>query len=178
MSGELEAASPTGSRAIAERILDGAGRPVVLIDGRSGAGKTTLAQRLAPLLGGQLVSLDDIYPGWDGLAAGSAAVPGMLAGPDAGWRRWDWTAGRAAEWHPVDPDRAIVVEGCGAISAASRALATFAIWMDGPADERRARALARDPGYAPFWDRWAAQEEAHIEREDPRALADLVLGPA
>ena len=47
--------------------------PVVLIDGPSGAGKSTLADALVahwprpntP----QLVRMDDIYPGWDGLDA-------------------------------------------------------------------------------------------------------------
>ena len=86
---------------------------MVLIDGRSGAGKSTLAAELAPLLGAQLVSLDDLYPGWDGLAAGSAAVhETVLRAVDPGWRRWDWASSREAEWHPVDPELPIVIEGC------------------------------------------------------------------
>lgn len=148
---------------------------MVLIDGRSGAGKTTLAESLAPLLDAQLVSLDDVYPGWDGLAAGSAAVPPMLRPRDPGYRRWDWTASREAGWHPLDPARPIVIEGCGAISRASRPLAGLAIWVELDAPERRARALARDTGFAPYWDRWAVQEEEHIARERPQTLADLVL---
>ncbi|MEO8095730.1 MAG: hypothetical protein ABI632_12485, partial [Pseudolysinimonas sp.] len=53
---------------LAQLAIASGPRPVVLIDGRSGAGKTTLARELAPLVGAQLVSLDDVYPGWDGLA--------------------------------------------------------------------------------------------------------------
>jgi hypothetical protein len=159
------------------RIRASGPRPAVLIDGRSGAGKTTLARELAPVLGAQLVSLDDLYPGWDGLAAGSAAVAEtVLRAEDPGWRRFDWASGTEAEWHPLDPAEPIVVEGCGALSRANRALATFGIWVDAPAAERRRRALERDPGFAPHWSAWAAQERAHIEREHPRALADSVVG--
>ena len=51
--------------------------PVVLIDGRSGSGKTTLAMKLAneifarTQLKPQLVHMDDLYPGWEGLSAGA-----------------------------------------------------------------------------------------------------------
>jgi len=149
---------------------------VLLIDGRSGAGKTTLARRLAPLLGAQLVSLDDLYPGWRGLAAGSAAVhQTVLRAHDPGWTRWDWTAGEAAEWHPVDPEAPIVIEGCGALSRANRALATFGIWVEVPAPERRRRALDREPDFAPHWREWAEQERAHAASEHPRALADVIV---
>jgi gluconate kinase len=158
------------------RIRASARRPVVLIDGRSGAGKTTLAQELASLLGAQLVSLDDLYPGWDGLAAGSALVAEtVLRAEDPGWRRWDWASGAGAEWHPLDPDEPIVVEGCGALSRTNRALATFGIWVDAPAADRRRRALARDPGFAPYWSSWAAQEREHAAREHPRSLADAIV---
>ena len=163
------------SDALIEKIARAA-RPVVLIDGRSGAGKSTLAAELAPQLGAQLVSLDDLYPGWSGLEAGSAAVhETVLRERDPGWTRWDWASARAAEWHPLDPDRPLVIEGCGALSRANRALATFGIWVELDAVERRRRALEREPEFAPHWDEWAAQENAFAAREHPRDLADLVI---
>jgi hypothetical protein len=153
-----------------------AARAVVLIDGGSGAGKTSLGLRLAPALGAQLVSLDDIYPGWDGLEAGSAAVAtDLLRERDPGWRAWDWRTARPGPWHPLDPTRPLVVEGCGALSRAARARATLGVWVELDAAERRRRALARDgDAYAPHWDRWARQEEAFGAREHPRDLADVL----
>jgi len=155
-------------------------RAVVLIDGRSGAGKTVLAEALAPRLGAQLVSLDDLYPGWEGLEAGSDAVhETVLRARDPGWTRWDWAAARPAEWHPLDPERAIVIEGCGALSRANRALAAFGIWIELDADERRRRSADRDHGrFDRYWQLWAAQEDAFIARERPRELADVILGEA
>jgi len=151
-------------------------RPVVLIDGRSGAGKSTLAAELAPLLGAQLVSLDDVYPGWDGLEAGSAAVhETILREQDPGWRRWDWEAQAPAEWHPVDAAQPLIVEGCGALSRTNRALATFGVWVELPAAQRRRRALEREPDFAPHWREWAAQERAFAAREHPRSLADVIV---
>lgn len=149
----------------------------MLVDGRSGAGKTVLAQALAPRFDAQLVSLDELYPGWEGLDAGSDAVhETVLRARDPGWTRWDWALARPAEWHPLDPERAIVIEGCGALSRANRALATFGIWIELDADERRRRSQARDDGrFDRYWQPWAAQEDAFIAREHPRELADMLL---
>ena len=179
MRPEQTDAEPTDAEQIAAAIGPFRGRRlVVLIDGRSGSGKTVVAQRLAPVLDAQLVSLDEVYPGWDGLDAGSDAVhETMLRQRDPGWRRWDWASDGSAEWHPIDPQRALIVEGCGALSRANRALAGFGIWIELDAVERRRRASARDHGrFDRFWDRWAAQEDAFDAREHPRRIADLVVG--
>jgi uridine kinase len=163
-----------GLAELADRIRS-APRPVVLIDGGSGSGKSTLARQLAPLLDAQLVRLDDIYPGWDGLEVASAHVADHVLGEHR-WRRWDWAADRAAEWHELDPAAPLVVEGSGSLSRANRALATFGIWIELDAAERRRRALDRDgDAYAPHWDRWAAHEAAFFERERPDLLADVVI---
>jgi predicted kinase len=152
-------------------------RPVVLIDGGSGSGKSTIASALADSLGAQLVSLEDFYPGWRGLESASAAVRATVLAPDApGFWRWDWARGERADWHPLDPARSIVIEGSGSLSAASRALATLGIWVELDAETRKARALARDGDlYAPWWDIWAEQEATFAAREHPAERADLTL---
>jgi uridine kinase len=147
----------------------------VLIDGRSGSGKTELARALVeewPVA--QLLRLDDFYPGWHGLAAGSRAVPGILTG--LRWQAWDWAADRPGAWHQLDPERPVVVEGVGAVSRASRALADLAVWVELDDDTRKHRALERDgDAFAPHWDAWAAQELEFIGREHPREFADLLV---
>jgi chloramphenicol 3-O-phosphotransferase len=160
---------------IADRVST-ASRPVVIIDGGSGSGKSTIARPLAERLSAQLVRLDDIYPGWDGLEAGSAAVVETVLAKEPGWRRWDWEAGAPAEWVPLDPELPLVIEGSGSLSRAARRLATFGVWLELGAAERRRRAIARDGDrYEPYWDRWAAQEHAFFERERPDAVADLII---
>jgi uridine kinase len=151
-------------------------RLVVLVDGRSGTGKTTLGDSLADRLGAQVVHLDDVYPGWDGLQAAAEAVVTDVLGGRSGYRRWDWATSRPAEWAAVDPGRPIVVEGCGALSRGSAPLASLRVWLEADDDTRWERAIGRDgESFAREWDRWAAQEAAFIAAERPAELADVVL---
>jgi len=154
---------------------------ITLIDGRSGSGKTTLASELARSTAAQLLSLDDVYPGWDGLEAAEGHIlrhvlAPLAAGADARWRRWNWSDARPGGWTAIDPARPLVIEGCGALSARARSLAHHGIWVEAATAERRHRALARDgEPFAREWERWARQEEWHERRHDPRASADEVI---
>lgn len=153
----------------------------MLIDGQSGAGKTSLADALVarwPLRGRvQLVALDQIYPGWDGLAAGVETARELILVPHARgvvgvWERWDWDASSYAEAHPVDPSLPLIVEGSGILTGATASLGDVRVWLDAPAPSRQRRALLRDgETYRPHWDRWALQEEQHLLRDDPRSHA-------
>jgi uridine kinase len=160
-------------------------RAVILIDGPSGAGKSTLADALVAAWPGNvrpvLVRLDEIYPGWDGLEAASLAVTEDLlkpyrAGRAAGWRRFDWTTGRPAEWHDVDPVHPLVVEGCGSLSAANAFQSDVRVWVRADDAVRKYRALARDGAtFADHWDQWQRQWTDWCLREDPQSWATLQL---
>ncbi|MEJ5927478.1 hypothetical protein WG915_02470 [Corynebacterium sp. H128] len=162
------------------------GTRTILIDGRSGSGKTTFAQRVAGQLGWQLVHMDDLYPGWNGLAAGSRlAASDVLRTENPGFFRWDWVAGSRGDWAPVDVDEPLVLEGVGALTtdtlrAANLRGAVLSIVLRCPASIRRQRALARDPEFAQWWEMWARQEQAHFAQLptpdvvlDCRSIADF-----
>lgn len=162
-----------------------ASNPVVLIDGRSGAGKSSLAQALVaswPLRGRvQLVALDSLYPGWDGLDAGVELARDLILTPHARgmvgvWQRWDWSVGEPAEAHAVDPSLPLIVEGAGLLTPSTAKLGDVRVWLDSPTASRRRRALDRDgEAYRPHWERWARQEQRHLTRDDPLRLATHVI---
>lgn len=155
---------------------------LVTVDGWSGAGKSALARALAEALDAPVVALDDLYPGWDGLAAGVAlaaeqvAAP-LVAGRPARWQRWDWVSGRSGGWIETPPAPVVLLEGCGAGAAPLRACASTLIWVEASPEVRRRRLLARAdwPAYAPHADRWAAQEAALRATDRTREHADVVV---
>lgn len=139
-------------------------RQFIFIDGPSGAGKTTYAAQKAAETGFEVVHLDDFYPGWGGLVEASRMVARDVLHPTKpGFTRWDWEADRPAEWVALDPDASLIIEGVGAITkdnleAAGTQGQVYTVRITAREADRRRRALARDPGYAPFWEMWAAQE--------------------
>jgi len=154
--------------------------PVLLIDGRSGTGKTTLAAVVASAMtASSVVHMDDLYPGWDGLDEGARVVVEWILKPFAEhrtgeWYRWDWERSERAESHIVPCDRPLIIEGCGASSIASRCRADHALWMEAPVDQRLDRLVGR--GHGVEWlAGWTAQEDAFIVREQPVLGADLVV---
>lgn len=167
---------------LVRRVVAARPRAVVLLDGPSGSGKTTLAARIRAATGIGVVHLEDLYPGWSGLdAAGRLIHDGLLVPLATGrppfLRRWDWRRGGPGGALPI-PTAPLLVEGSGVLTRANRGLAAAAIWLELPEGERRRRALARDGAtYEPWWEVWAQQEAAFVDRERPRELAGLVLGP-
>lgn len=163
---------------------------ILLIDGRSGSGKTTLSKRLHVLLGWPVVHLEDMYPGWAGLAAGAEAVAGSLIAPEMmpserGFNRWDWYASDFAEWVQTPggaEETSLIVEGCGVLTKdnldAARAVGdgnVWGVWLDLPADERYRRAMERDDNFADYWSMWSAQEDDHYRVHRPWQLADWTI---
>ena len=93
-------------------------RALVLVDGRSGAGKSTFAHRLAQVLDAAVVHTDDIA--WQHSRFGWSDV--LLDGVVTPWRRGAVVSLRPPGWGPSDrpgtvtvpPSPVLVVEGVGA----------------------------------------------------------------
>jgi uridine kinase len=157
---------------------------VLAIDGRSGAGKSTLAALAARRLTAPVVSLEDLYGGWDGLSDGVALLRSAVLEPLAQRRRasvprYDWRAQQWREPRVIEPPTLLIVEGVGAGAGELAPYTSLLVWLEDEAQDRRERTDARDGELygALNWQRWARQEEAYLASERPRERADLVLGP-
>ncbi|GGH62439.1 hypothetical protein [Rothia aerolata] len=159
-------------------------RPFLLaLDGRSGAGKTTLAGQLADFLkaaGFQTATfhLEDTYQGWWGLSQAVSAweknSAELKAGGQLTFTGWDWETSRPTGPHirAVLPRSVLIIEGVGA-SAGS---VDFSCWVEAPTLTRKHRALTRDgETYRPWWNTWAEQEEELLAQRRLDQKVDLVF---
>lgn len=152
-----------------------------LVDGRSGSGKTEWATRQRDETGFRLLSLDDFYPGWDGLDAGHVTVyrhgiVPWLRGEWARLRHWDWESMSYLGVVEIDPESSLIIEGCGALSRLTSPHATRRFWVEADDEVRKARVLERDGAmFAPHWTRWALQEDRFYRLHLSRDLADAVI---
>lgn len=134
--------------AFASRISNKAPRPLILIDGAAGSGKTTLAQRLTEMLNANLVHTDDVSwcadpLHWDGEMMDGIVNP-WLKGETVSYQPTGWAKENRPGTIEADPGRALVIEGMGAGRKTLRAAASYSIWVDTEPETARARVVARD----------------------------------
>lgn len=173
------------SAAVLDLVDEGKQTPIVLIDGRAGSGKSTLADALQRKLfkDGEtlprLVHMDDLYPGWNGLAAGAEYLQRFILGPvasrkTANWQLYNWDAGARVEWREFGGGTPLIVEGCGALNLQSADVADISVWLEVDQAVRFERWVARE-GNDEHWAEWAAQEEDFYARERSAELAKVVF---
>jgi uridine kinase len=152
------------------------------VDGPGGAGKSTLAVRIAAEVPGAVVVAVDDFSGphvaaWDWARFAQQVRDPLLAGRAARYQRWDWNRDDGAEWHDITPGSLVVVEGVSATRDEAGVPWQLRIWVDAPRAVRLARAVQRD-GEAMLtqWtDVWMPSEEAYFTAQAPRQRADLVV---
>ncbi|MCU1656550.1 MAG: hypothetical protein JWO57_1206 [Pseudonocardiales bacterium] len=158
-------------------------RPVWIgVDGPGGAGKSTLARRIADSIAGAVVvSVDDFsgprFQAWDWDRFDEQLARPLRAGRGGRYQVWDWDRDEGREWVDVRADSIVVLEGVSAIRTEVDVPWGLTIWVEAPRDVRLARALARDgaPMMARWLEHWIPSEEAYIAVQRPQDRADLVV---
>ncbi|MEU9876375.1 uridine kinase family protein [Streptomyces phaeochromogenes] len=164
------------------------GRPrVIAIDGRGGAGKTSLAERLREAVANSaVVHTDDIA--WNhacfdwGAALAENVLQPLHRGESVDFRPAPWiTHDRPGSITVPAGADVIWVEGTGIIREELAPWLDASVWMQGDLDEQE-RLLAVRDGYSPeqreHIANWLREELPFMLREQPWARATLIVaGP-
>ena len=185
---EQASGTPTGSAAAGLAMTgSAAARPtfIVAIDGRSGAGKTTLAGKLEKELREEgtavaAIEVESFIGGWNGLNDGVEAVAAQILEPvrsrgRARARTWDWNRGTWAEEvriPPSGPVDVLILTGCGAASAPCRPFVDLAVWVELDEERRRERVARREGDPGRWWRMWAEQEDLLPRSGKPDVVVD------
>ncbi|MHA2787588.1 uridine kinase family protein [Corynebacterium sp. S7] len=169
-------------------LLEGNPR-VILIDGRGGAGKTTVARKIASLIDDSTVlHTDDIawhYSlfDWDDVLIQHVLEP-FLAGQEVNYRPPGWVAkGREGSVHIPAHTTCLIVEGSGSVRESLLKFSDLSVWIQGDYEEQRDRAIERDVATGVngsraeairFWEEWQVEEVAFFQATKPWELADIV----
>lgn len=132
-------------------------RTVVAVGGGSGAGKTTLARKIAARFPVVIISMDDYYKGSRNPTATNFDVPDALdlpllarhlrllkAGKAISKPIYDMRTHRRSRHERIDAKPVIIVEGIFALHATIRKAADIAIFVDSTLRQRWQRRLRRD----------------------------------
>jgi uridine kinase len=153
---------------------------VIAVDGHGGAGKSTLAARLAEKLGAEVVCTDD-FASWDNPLNWwprlvTEVLEPLSRNQPARYRRADWGSPDHQEWGEVGPADCVILEGVSASRQAFRPFLTYSIWIETPPEVRLSRGLERDGEKARAqWEKWMAEEDEYVKREKPHERADVIL---
>jgi uridine kinase len=165
----------------------GISMPIIVIDGRAGAGKSTLALDLQNELfrSGEsmprVIHMDDLYEGWTGLAQGADYLQRFVLGPllangTSSWQEYNWELESRERWREFSGGTPLIIEGCGSLNRYTSTVAHLTVWLDVSVEIRKQRWLERDGHiFDMYFDSWAAQELDFIAREKSPEFAQFGL---
>lgn len=167
------------------------------IDGRAGAGKSTLARELASALpDAGVIEFDWFhFPKEQVSSSGSydferfraEVVKPFKRGLEVSFRRYNWgylagiKDGLEAEAYRMPQTKVLIVEGCQVLTSEIADCFDLRVWVDTEADEALKRGMRRDIdeyGIDPLkvetlWSNWTAREERLLSQEDRSLKADV-----
>jgi uridine kinase len=159
---------------------------LIAIDGRAGAGKTTLAEGLSLALGVnravKIIHLEMIYAGWEGSLGKSLTMTLSQLLEDLSNDRasllpiFNWQEMAFDSEKLVSPSDLIIFEGVGSAQEIVRRFATATIWLDIDPAIGLQRVLDRE-GMAIHdqMRQWQREEEALFLYDQTREKADFIL---
>ena len=167
-------------------------KPLILIDGIAGSGKTTFAVKMADILKANLVHTDDVcwyadVINWDGEMLDGIVNP-WLNKKDIAYKPTGWIKKNRPGSIDVDPNKALIIEGMGASRKTLRALATYSIWVDTEPEIARNRVIQRDlsngenggtlESITKFADWWNSLIIPFLLEEKPWKYVDIIVSGA
>lgn len=163
---------------------------MIVIDGKSGTGKSTLAKQLAEVLDASLIKCDDFYAGGD-LSYWKTLTTAEKNDRVINWRRIKTealvplTSGKAASWKPFGsskvvvstPKSVVILEGAYSSRKELNDFVNFKILVETPEDLRENRIREREgSGYDEEWHAlWKPAMDYYFEVTQPRSSFDLVI---
>ena len=125
-------------------------KPLILIDGVAGSGKTTLATKLADIFNANIVNSDDLCWGADPIHWDAEMLTGIvnpwINGNDIAYKPTGWIKENRPGSIDVDSNKALVIEGMGASRKTLRSIATYSIWVDAESEIAWERVVHQDLG--------------------------------
>jgi uridine kinase len=186
--------------ALANQLLKAKKPILIALDGRSGAGKSTIANIISQKTGGIIVLGDDFYSGgnddkWLGYS------PKVKADKVIDWRRMrkevlePLLKGCSASWHPLDfkpgvgwvgwkektitlePARVIILDGSYSARPELADIVDLSVLVEATDDSCRQRLIAREGSvFMERWHKiWDSAEDFYFSKIRPRTVFDIII---
>ena len=155
---------------------------LIAIDGRAGAGKTTLAARFFEELSVdkrvEVIHMDDLYDGWEN-ALDEHLTKTLESIVNAHQKKegfeidiFNWQSMSFDSKRQINPVDILILEGVGAGQKVVRDAGATLYWLDIDADDGIARVLKRDGNQiASQMQQWQIAQEIHFLRDMTRENA-------
>ena len=158
---------------------------LIAIDGRAGAGKTTLAARFFEELSVnktvEIIHMDDLYNGWENaLGEGLTKTLELIVKSHHNKTAleidiFNWNSMSFDSKAMINPVDILILEGVGAGQKVVRDAGATLYWLDIDAEVGIARVLKRDGNQiAPQMKQWQIAQERHFLRDKTRENAEHI----
>ena len=159
---------------------------LLAIDGPAGAGKTTLAAKLAAEYSVnstvRTIHMDELYKGWNDALGKSLtdALQGIIAAYVSGVEHtikiFNWHTMKFDREELIVPTDYLILEGVGAAQKVVRDAGAITYWLDIDAETGLKRVLARDGAHIEKEMRqWQIQQSVHFAMDQTRENCEFKL---